>query len=115
MGPQVPDDCKDRLGPKLHKGLYAPSQQEEGGVASTRARASDPIMPEQREAAAAADCSVADAEVGVRLKALQEETGYHVLASLELEPVLDTFLSHMVPFEREEVCAYMCTPVCMCC
>ncbi len=110
MGPQVPDDCKDRLGPKLHKGLYAPSQQEEGGVASTRARASDP-MPEQRETAAAADCSVADAEVGVRLKALQEETGYHVLASLELEPVLDTFLSHMVPFEREEVC----THVCMCC
>jgi hypothetical protein len=49
------------------------------------------------------ECSVEDAEAGARLKMLQEETGYYVLASMELEPVMDTLLSHMVPFEREEV------------
>lgn len=50
-----------------------------------------------------AGCSVKEAEVGRRLQVLQEATGYHVLASLEIDPVLDAFLSHMVPFEREEV------------
>lgn len=80
---------------------------------SVAAQKSDPKRVEpaagvaSRSAGDDAGCAAAEAEVGRRVQVLQEETGYHVLASLEIDPVLDAFLSHMVPFEREEVGGWM--------
>lgn len=108
--------------PKVSPRVFAPSQRGSGAAAgATRKQASDPLPSEGEEeeedydeeedeeemqvaSSSSEGCSAADAAAGRRLLALQEETGYHVLASMELEPVLDAFLSHMVPFEREEVC-----------
>lgn len=101
--PQVPPDCKDRLKPKLHARLHAPSQRQGQDSADSSKPLAGGDDAENEEEEEAVLCSVEDAQAGARLKALQAETGFHVLASMELEPVLDAFLAHMVPFEREEV------------
>ena len=101
---QVPEDCKGKLKPKLHSRLYAPSQREQAEAKMQDAEPlADDEADEEEEEEPAVECSVDDAAAGKRLAELQQATGYHVLASMELEPVLDAFLSHMVPIEREEV------------
>ena len=110
---QIPKDCLARLGPKVDSRLYAPSQAEdEEGELATRKGEEAEADAEEKDGQPCPEVDPKDAELAGRFRALQAETGYHVMASVDADPVIDTFLSHMVPFEKEEVSAAVC-PGCM--